>query len=311
MTEFRSFLAALIGMVTRLWNRGCIGKLAVGGIAFVLVCGCLGSLARIGARSPGFQATQTANALAAAQPRPTLLLEVPTIAEAPTAVPEPTAVPATAAPAATEAPKPTIAPLTAAPPSATPEPPLPTPVPSATPSPEPPKPTPVPPTPVPPTTTPTEAPAAIAAPAPQSNGLGLTREQWEARHGAGTDDPISGVDYANGFIINYQADPSGADTVWMIEQRFKPALSLSDAKAIAKLVIPMDSKLVESHIDPDGRTVELYISEWLKDRFPATMKIGTGDVSMWTNGEPGNFTVLYRGDQREARSILIGIGNAP
>jgi hypothetical protein len=38
MSEFRSFLSALMGMIARLWNRGCTGKLAVGGVAFVALC---------------------------------------------------------------------------------------------------------------------------------------------------------------------------------------------------------------------------------------------------------------------------------
>src|SRR5215213_4017447 len=110
MTALRSFVQTLTGIISRLWSRGCIGKLAVAGIGFVVLCACLGSLAALGGRAP-----QTA-ALATAEPTPVVML-VPTETLAPTAAPEPTAVPATVAPAATAAPVatlvPTVAPATA------------------------------------------------------------------------------------------------------------------------------------------------------------------------------------------------------
>lgn len=170
---------------------------------------------------------------------------------------------------------------------------------------------------------PTDTPAPAAEPAPtepaaattplQSGGLGLTRDEWEQRHGAGTQDPVMGYSYEDGeYLVSYQADSAGVETVWMIEERFGSAgISADDARAASKLLLPTDGKLTKTYTPAQGREVDLYRSSWLKDRFPATMKIGKLELSMWTNGDPGDYIVLYRVDTGKATSIVIGIGNNP
>lgn len=174
-----------------------------------------------------------------------------------------------------------------------------------------------------PTARPTRTPAPTYTPAPtrtatptlaplQSGGLGILRTEWEARHGAGTKDPALGYTYDGGYFVLFQNDPAGASTVWNIEQRFAgDGISLEDARAISTLLLPDDRKLIRTYTSAGGRLVDLYRSEWLKDRFPATMKLGDSDFSMWIEGEPGDFIVLYRAATGKVSSIIVAIGNNP
>ena len=103
--------------ITTLWNRGWVGKLAIGLGAFVLVCCIFGAFARRTPATPPTAAAPTAAAVqavaatqstvapeATAAPKPTEAPK-PTATQAPTATPEPTAAP-TAVPSPTPLPEP-------------------------------------------------------------------------------------------------------------------------------------------------------------------------------------------------------------
>jgi hypothetical protein len=208
-----------------------------------------------------------------------------------------TVVPAAAAPTAAATAAPTEAPTATPEPTATSRPtntPRPTVAPTAVPQ---------------PTEAPTAAPAVEAA---LSGGLGLAREAWEAAHGPGTKDVLGYVYEGGAYNVLFQDDPAGVSTVWNIEQRFPGSgVSLDDARAISAALLPSDRSLTKTYTPVDGRTVDLYRSEWLKGRFPATMKIGQSEYTMWTEGEPGDFITLYRNATGKVTSIIITIGNAP
>ena len=134
------------------------------------------------------------------------------------------------------------------------------------------------------------APAPTAAPLP-SGALGLLRTDWEATHGLGRAMPGGFGQNYDGTIVSYQNDPSGAETAWLIE--------------------PQDSTFIRT-FEQNDRTIDLYHSEWLKNRFPATFKIKDTEMSYWLGGEPGDFTVLYRADaDGRVTSFVIGLGNNP
>jgi hypothetical protein len=150
---------------------------------------------------------------------------------------------------------------------------------------------------------PTEAPTAVPEPL-ESGGLGLTRTQWEAKHGSGTKETL-GYSYDGGaYVVSYQADPAGNETAWDIEQRWSEAgaLSMDEARLASKMLIPQDSVFVRTYTSQGGRTVDLYTSEWLKGRFAEQLFIG---------GEPGNFIVLYRAATGKVTSIIVATGNNP
>lgn len=151
---------------------------------------------------------------------------------------------------------------------------------------------------------PTEAPAAPAEPM-LSQGLGLPRDLWEAGRGggAGTEDVSGFRRYADGVIVSFQDDVTGASTVWYLEREFPAPVSLDLARSFARPIIPADSELVETYEPRENRTGDLFASAWLKDRFADTM---------WTNAAPGQFLVLYRTDaQGNVTSFVITLGNNP
>jgi hypothetical protein len=252
--------------LVKFWNSGRVGKIVLGTagvLALLAICCVYGTI--VGPprnRQTAGQTTAQVTAPASAEAETPIVDTEPGATEAPPATEAPTEPPATEGP--TSAPEPTIEPT------------------------------------IEPTPESTAVPTSAPAPA-ESGGIGLTREQWEAAHGAGTEDPLLGVNYENGaYNVLFQPDPSGVDTVWILEQRFgREGISVEDARTISKLLLPDDSELVETYTPTEGRLADLYMSEWLKGRFEA---------DMFNNGEPGNFTVLYRVATGRVTSILLGPG---
>lgn len=156
------------------------------------------------------------------------------------------------------------------------------------------------------------APAPTAAPLP-SGALGLLRTDWEATHGLGRAMPGGFGQNYDGTIVSYQNDPSGAETAWLIEQQWAPddVRTYDAARSAAQRLAPQDSTFIRT-FEQNDRTIDLYHSEWLKNRFPATFKIKDTEMSYWLGGEPGDFTVLYRADaDGRVTSFVISIGNNP
>lgn len=148
-------------------------------------------------------------------------------------------------------------------------------------------------TPVPPTATPPRQPPTAVV---TSKGLGATVTDWEREHGR----PDAGGDYQNGRYHQFAME----GTVWRLERSWgNTPIALAAARTEGKALIPTDAQLVETYRYQDRATVDLYKSEWLKVRLPN---------DNWTNGEPGNFIIIYRQPSSiQVTSLVIGTGNNP
>jgi hypothetical protein len=148
--------------------------------------------------------------------------------------------------------------------------------------------------------------SAAAAPAYSSGGLGLDMADWERSHGAGLpDDPNSTMffKYEGGkFVVQFSKLKSG--NVSYIEHVWgdRDAVSIENARAESKQLIPADSKFVKTYTSRSGSTVDLYTSVSLKDRFSTSEFIG---------GKPGDFIILYRNQTGRTTTFIAAIGNNP
>lgn len=132
-----------------------------------------------------------------------------------------------------------------------------------------------------------------------SAGLGHDRATWDRQHtnsgaNAGFQDYDKGV-----FSLLFMDDK-----VWHLERNYKPSVLLARARTDAAELIPADATLVRTY-HPEGfpeLTVDLYLSPWLRDRFPA---------EDWTGGEPGNFIVIFNIYDGQISRSVIGLGNNP
>ena len=110
------------------------------------------------------------------------------------------------------------------------------------------------------------------------------------------------VDYEGGqFNVAFMGD-----NVWRIERTWgdRGAVPLEAARAESRSLIPPDARFVRTYAARGDRPVDLYTSESLKSRFPA---------SPWTGGEPGDLIVIYRTRPSDGRvtSIVLATGNNP
>jgi hypothetical protein len=140
----------------------------------------------------------------------------------------------------------------------------------------------------------------------QSGGLGLSRQAWEDRHGA-PGQKIGGFISYEGttYAVAYQMD-----NVWHLEKSWgSTGVSLDEARAESKTLIPSDSQLQQTYTSANDQLVDLYTSEALKSRFPESQQLGSMTLSMWPGGEPGDFIVIYRRTGDRVTSIVLGIGN--
>jgi hypothetical protein len=94
----------------------------------------------------------------------------------------------------------------------------------------------------------------------------MSRAAWEAKAGAPVGKGIFGSTYKNGVEATFMDD-----MLWQIDYAFPKNNypSPSDAHDIGKMFLPNDAKLLKTY-QRDVTTVNLYHSEWLKARFPAT-----------------------------------------
>ena len=159
-------------------------------------------------------------------------------------------------------------------------------------------------TPVPPTPSPTMTPSQEPTTIPDdfaSGGLGLSQETWEQAHTQSSTGP--------GGYVNYDDESYSVvfmdHNVWTLERNFgdnQP--TLDEARVEGSSLIPEDSQLVETY-SPEGfpeLTVDLYLSESLRDRF---------ESDVWIGGELGNFIVIYGVFDEKVPRIVIGTGNNP
>lgn len=155
----------------------------------------------------------------------------------------------------------------------------------------------------------TEAPAVeVGDLGYDSGGLGLALSDWERRHGAPVDGPLSssGYRYYENGRINLIAWENG--NVWNLEVQFGgDGVPVTDAQALATLYMPADRVFLQSYPQfADGLSdnfVELYNSPSLATRLPA---------DLFNNGNLGDFIVIYHVEaDSSVTSLLFGVGNNP
>jgi hypothetical protein len=158
-----------------------------------------------------------------------------------------------------------------------------------------------------PTTAPGQPTPTPAEPAFASGGLGLSQNQWEAVHGAGVDSAGMHAYEDQRYVLTYHTR-----NINHLEVSLPDSYTIDDARAVAITFTPTDSTLVKTYTSDTGQIVDLYHSDTLADRFPATVTIGTSEVSSWLNAEPGDFIVIYRPSPDGGVSGLVfGLGNNP
>lgn len=121
-----------------------------------------------------------------------------------------------------------------------------------------------------------------------SGGIGLSKAQWEKGHKVtGTD--IMGPIYDGKYIVTFTAGK-----VDRIEMMFDSAIPVTQAKTMAKALLPKDAKLVKQY-SPAG------ISE--KQVFWYKSKFAKGDVHFQFNTYPDSPTTTKR--------LIVALGNNP
>lgn len=169
------------------------------------------------------------------------------------------------------------------------------------------------------TSEPTQIPMSEPSPGPattrtatstfSSGGLGLTRTEWDIHHEPDTGDQNTVSYDQKTYRVTFLNG-----TVWSLTRLWDTAgVALDDARLAGKALIPADSQFVQTYTDQDKRTVDVYHSEALKGRFPATIEVGGSTVSAWPGGKPGDCIVIYNqtAGNSSVTSISIAIGNSP
>jgi hypothetical protein len=148
-------------------------------------------------------------------------------------------------------------------------------------------------------------PSPALAPAPNtsmvfvSEGLGLTREEWEAQMGSGEPDVLPGFRVYGDTIVTFIDDK-----VIYLERQWADPVSSEIALAEGVRFIPKDSQQLRIY-SPDGRPetiVHLFNSPSLALQF---------DADSFILGSPGDFTVQYNSFEGEVQRMIVGLGNNP
>jgi hypothetical protein len=140
-----------------------------------------------------------------------------------------------------------------------------------------------------------------------TGGLGMSRAAWEAKAGALVGQGPFGPKYANGVAVAF-IDGMVSRIDYDFPQDNYP--TPTDAHNTGKTFLPDDATLTKTY-QRDETTVNLYHSEWLKDRYPATMTIRSAEVSLWPEGKPGDFTLQYNVYEGRVHALIIALGNNP
>lgn len=142
----------------------------------------------------------------------------------------------------------------------------------------------------------------------QTQGLGISKVEWEKVHGLGI--PIvQGLPSFQYEQNQYQVIMAN-DLVAQVERRWlSQAVSLDMAKAESKKLYPADAKFIKSIVTAtDKDNVDVFFSNMAKQAF-ASIPVST---PLWPGGSPGNFTVTYRQDaNHQITSIIIALGINP
>ena len=127
----------------------------------------------------------------------------------------------------------------------------------------------------------------------------MSRADWESKAGQPIGNESFFVIYANGYHIAL-----AGDRLEDIELRWKPSVSMGDARAISKSLMPRDAVFVKSYFNNGhtDETVDVYSSKSLAKRF---------ESQWWFDAAPGTFIVIYNESQGSVTSIIVATGNNP
>jgi len=138
-----------------------------------------------------------------------------------------------------------------------------------------------------------------------SGGIGVSKEDWENDHGGSQSSDGLFNSYSDNLTVRFSCSGNDCNgNVKYIEKAYgdKNKIPIDDARTASTTYFPADAKYVNTYTNAGGSTVDLYNSESLKSRFPASEFIG---------GQPGDFTAIYRNQTGAVTTFIIAIGNNP
>ncbi len=153
------------------------------------------------------------------------------------------------------------------------------------------------------------APAARLTPTPMpSGGLGLFRDEFEARFGANGRPNGRFITYRSGQITVALAN----DLVWYIEREWIPEEipRRADARTQSRDLIPGDAILLGNYETRGAMRFERFRSAGLAERFQSAARIAD-PFDPWPGMEPGTFIVAYRERGDWVSGMLVMTGNVP
>jgi len=169
--------------------------------------------------------------------------------------------------------------------------------------------------------------ATTPTPAFRSGGLGLSRHDWEAKHGKGVT-PTSGsasgslavsvwaYEFYGGvekpgavakYLVTYWGNDQRNGNVWNISYQWDDGQegTMAEARALSRSLLPADAAFVRSGTDQQGDPMDVYSSHSLVARYDAS------DADPWGGGPPGSISVDYGLDPTGTgvTDFAIGTGN--
>jgi hypothetical protein len=150
----------------------------------------------------------------------------------------------------------------------------------------------------------------------ETGGLGMDLSNWNNASGEPTENPITGW-----LTYTHKDGEINVNTIddRLSEIEILPAdgetFSQDEARAEVDALIPKDASLIETYdLEYSPGFVEHYGSSSLAGRYPdAEEELKPSGLSLWTNGDPGDFIAIYNldPDTQEVLWIVIAIGNNP
>jgi hypothetical protein len=135
-----------------------------------------------------------------------------------------------------------------------------------------------------------------------SNGLGLSRGEWEGIYGkARKEDSAQAIyrDEKRRFIVSFWNGNVGYIDV---KPNDLDVMTLDSARSESRKYFPIDSEFIGTYNSGSGPAYDIYYSESLKNCFP---------TDFWIGGKPGDFIVEYFPNANSVEYFVIGIGKNP
>jgi len=140
-----------------------------------------------------------------------------------------------------------------------------------------------------------------------SGGLGLFRDEWEARYGPPVSSTASFVLYRGGIGASF-----ANGMVWYVEREwnFADAVGQDLARAESRRFLPGDAGAMSEHETRFLRRYDRYFSAALAARF-ASVASSDNAVDLWLGQPAGWFIVFYRDVGERVWSLALSTGNNP